>query len=101
MEEGTVPLVVISGRDAKALDWNRYLAKNENKTSHYHIFPTLLSLMGFDALMIRKTYGAPISDLLDDPLTFNTRFNAHFGMPPLWRKIDPTMIAMPPDDSQR
>lgn len=95
IEEGLVPLVVIEGT-TPAADWKRNLAANRNRVSHYQIFPTLLTLMGYDDARVRALYGETLLARSTDDFTFNARFNARLGMEPNWRHIDLDEIVTPP-----
>ncbi|MBN6772617.1 sulfatase-like hydrolase/transferase [Pseudomonas granadensis] len=94
-EEGLVPLVVISGRALKTLDWSAQLAANKDRSSHYNIFPTLLQLMGYELAGIEAVYGKPLSVPTADDFTFNYRFNARLGAKPEWKHIDLGSIVTP------
>ncbi|WP_434589941.1 sulfatase-like hydrolase/transferase [Pseudomonas sp. R4-83] len=94
-EEGLVPLVVISGRALKTLDWSAQLAANKDRSSHYNIFPTLLQLMGYDLAGVEAVYGKPLSVPTADDFTFNYRFNARLGAKPEWKHIDLGSIVTP------
>lgn len=98
IQEGLVPMVVMHGRRSAMFNWNDNAAANKNKSSHYNIFPTLLLLMGYDAKSVQTTYGASLIESLNDPMTFNTRFNARLGQAPVWTKIDTGKIISPPED---
>ncbi|MEO5586987.1 MAG: hypothetical protein ABIQ81_04765, partial [Novosphingobium sp.] len=98
-QEGLVPLVTIEGSAARTLDWNGSLAANHNRLSHYRIFPTLLTLMGYDAAQVAPVYGATLTAPASDPFTFNSRFNARLGRAPVWRHIDLRTIQPPPPDT--
>ncbi|VVQ01026.1 hypothetical protein PS910_03807 [Pseudomonas fluorescens] len=87
-EEGLVPLVVIQGKGLQTLDWQAQLAANRNASSHYNIFPTLLSLLGYDRAGITPLYGQALDVPTQDPFTFNVRFNARLGAKPDFRRID-------------
>lgn len=89
MEEGMVPLVVIEGNDVPALNWSKHLNKNINKSSHFNIFPTLLSIMHYEPEAIKAIYGYSLSEITNDELTFNSRFHARLGQKPVWKKIEP------------
>lgn len=95
IEEGLVPLVVLVGGAGEAVRWEENLKHNFNHASHYTIFPTLLSLMGYDQSAIRQHYGQLLTDSLDDPLTFNARFEARLGLKPVWVRIDPAKVVGP------
>jgi len=94
-EEGLVPLVVIQGDQLRALDWQKSLAANKDRSSHYNIFPTLLQLMGYDLAGVEAVYGKPLSVPTADEFTFNYRFNARLGAKPEWKHIDLNSIVTP------
>jgi hypothetical protein len=98
MEEGAVPLVVINSKQLKTIQWEENYRKNYSHTSHYQIFPTLLLIMGFDVQRITDLYGQSIIEESKDPITFNARFNARLGVPPLWLRVEAAELAMPPND---
>ena len=95
-EEGLVPLVVIEGAELNILDWETNLAGNRNRVSHYQIFPTLLTLMGYRPDEVAALYGDSLIPRSRDPVTFNILFNARLGRDPVWKKIDPSRITAPP-----
>ena len=97
MEEGVVPLVVIESGRAARTDWPTWAARNRNGMSHYRVFPTLLELMGYDPVAVRKTYGEPLHSPVKDPLTFATEFRLQVGSKPRWHRIDVDRIAHPPE----
>ena len=94
-EEGLVPLVVIQGDQLRTLDWQKSLAANKDRSSHYNIFPTLLQLMGYDLAGVEAIYGKPLSVPTADEFTFNYRFNARLGAKPEWKHIDLGSIVTP------
>lgn len=95
VEEGLVPLVVIAGRDLKTPDWGKNLQADFNHASHYEIFPTLLTLMSYDLAAVKKIYGPPLTEKVDDPFTFNARFEARFRLKPVWVKVDLAKVIGP------
>jgi hypothetical protein len=95
-EEGIVPLLIIEGSRARGLDWQRDLAANHDRTSAYHIFPTLLALMDYDPADIATHYGAPLNQPTHDAYTFNVDYHVLFGRDPTWRKIDLRRLARAP-----
>ncbi|HHL18760.1 MAG TPA: sulfatase [Thiothrix sp.] len=95
IEEGIVPLLVIKQKTSGDFDWKKNAALNKNKSSHFNLFPTLLLMMGYDKLEVNKVYGTSLFEHVNDPYTFNTRFYAHFGLQPEWKKIVPAEIAAP------
>ncbi len=97
MDEGMVPLVVIQGSELETLNWNEHLIDNKDKSSHYNIFPTLLSLMAYKFTEVKKIYGNSLNTLTEDELTFNTLFHARLGKKAQWKKINPANIILPPE----
>jgi glucan phosphoethanolaminetransferase (alkaline phosphatase superfamily) len=95
VEEGLVPLVVIQGGSLRDPDWQRELAGNKDRSSHYNIFPTLLQLMGYELTALQAIYGKPLSQHTEDEFTFNTRFNARLGEKPNWKRIDLKEVVTP------
>ena len=95
VEEGLVPLVVIQGRELHTLDWQRELAGNRNRSSHYNLFPTLLHLLDYQLDAVQQLYGNPLSVHTEDEFTFNTRFNARLGEKPTWKYIDLDDVVSP------
>ncbi len=94
--EAVVPLLVIEGAANTRHNWEKSLAANYNHSSHYRIFPTLLKFMGYDAQRVHEVYGEDLLSLTPDPYTFNARFNARLGQKPVWKRIEPDRLAMPP-----
>ncbi len=87
VEEGMVPLVVIEGKQAVLPGLAEKHLTNKNRSSHYNIFPTLLSAMKYDAEQISHWYGNPLTSETNDDLTFNTNFWARLGERPKWKSI--------------
>lgn len=99
-EEGAVPLAVLT--DARAAGWAGAATRNRDRASHYQIFPTLLTLMGYPPAAIRGEYGETLEAPLKDELRFNTLFNARLGRKPEWQRIDSAALPHPPaSDWQR
>jgi len=95
-EEGVVPLLVVEGAKASGIDWRQNLASDRNRSSHYEIFPTLLTLMGYDPVAAGKVYGQPLMAKAGDPHSFNTLFNARLNRKPEWLAFDADRIQRPP-----
>jgi Sulfatase len=96
IEEGVVPLVVIGGPDKGNNNWRQATKAQHNRTSHYRIFPTLLSLMGYEQQAIQGVYGPDLLSPEADPYTFNIRYNARLGSSPIWKSISVENVAQPP-----
>ncbi|RYH11086.1 MAG: sulfatase [Alphaproteobacteria bacterium] len=96
-EEGLVPLVVFEGAKSRTLDWGRDLAANRNGMSHFRVFPTVLTLMGYDRAAMKPAYGAALDDPAKDDFSFNLTFNTRLGSKPKWRHIERNAIIAPPE----
>jgi len=88
-DEGIVPMVVIT-KIPKIEELAKYGSKlNFNHSSHYNIFPTLLTLMNYNPSEIKTTYGNTLFEKTHDPLTFNSRFRSMIGAEANWISIKP------------
>lgn len=96
IEEGVVPLVVISGQTADQTQWKAAAKAGHDRLSHYRIFPTLLSLMGYGQPDIMPVYGPDLLSGEIDSFTFNVRYNARLGSSPVWKHIAIENVARPP-----
>jgi lipid A ethanolaminephosphotransferase len=96
MEEGAVPLVLIRAADTQGPDWTRAAALNRDRASHYALFPTLLTLMGYDEAAVTRVYGPALDRPQTAPLAFNALFNARLGRAPVWKPVEPARLARPP-----
>jgi glucan phosphoethanolaminetransferase (alkaline phosphatase superfamily) len=85
--EGLVPLVIITGLPGWSEMAHEGAVHNFNHSSHYNIFPTLLAVLGYSDPQILGIYGPTLFEDTHDPMTFNYRYYARFGQPPLWRKV--------------
>jgi lipid A ethanolaminephosphotransferase len=94
--EGAVPLVLIRAAGAPGPDWIGAAAANRDRASHYALFPTLLTLMGYDEGEVARLYGPPLNRPQTAPLAFNALFNARLGRAPVWKPIDPARLPRPP-----
>lgn len=95
VEEAIVPLLVIEGRNTETMNWGKNLKDNFNRSSHFNIFPSLLLLMNYDRDEVMNIYGMPLDEKVNDPYTFNARFNARLGKEPVWRKVELSNIVRP------
>ncbi|MEA3049594.1 MAG: hypothetical protein QOG84_1430 [Sphingomonadales bacterium] len=96
MAEGAVPLVLIRAAGVPGRDWVAAAAANRGRASHYALFPTLLTLMGYDEAEVARLYGPPLDRPQTAPLAFNALFNARLGRAPVWKPIDPARLPKPP-----
>lgn len=94
-EEGAVPLVVISGSNAK-IDWRAHASGNFDRMSHFRLFPTMLALMGYAPERTAAFYGPTLMSRGADPFTFTANYNASLGRDPSWHRIVPADLAVPP-----
>jgi glucan phosphoethanolaminetransferase (alkaline phosphatase superfamily) len=85
--EGLVPLVIITGLPGWSEKSREWAARNFNHSSHYNIFPTMLAVLGYSDPKILSTYGHSLFEDTQDPMTFNYRYYARFGQPPLWKQV--------------
>ena len=85
--EGLVPLVIITGLPGWSDKAREGAMRNFNHSSHYNIFPTILAVLGYSDPRILGTYGPSLFEDTHDPMTFNYRYYARFGQPPLWKKV--------------
>jgi lipid A ethanolaminephosphotransferase len=88
--EGLVPLVIVTGLPVWSDKAHEWAARNFNHSSHYNIFPTLLVVLGYSDPQILNIYGPSLFEETHDPMTFNYRYYARLGQPPLWKKIQIT-----------
>lgn len=93
-EEGAVPLVFISPEGID-MDFESAAATHFNNTSHYRLFATMLTLMGYDNAEVKTIYGEDITSAAPDPYTYNAYFNARMGRKPVWLRINTDDVATP------
>ncbi len=96
IEEAVVPLFIMEGKNKSDINWNKSIQSNFNQSSHFNIFPSLLLMMNYKHDEVIKLYGNPLNEKVNDPYTFNTRFNARLGKAPIWKKINLSKLARPP-----
>ncbi len=99
-EEGAVPMVVIDSRESPRLGWADSVAQNHNGMSHFRVFPTILTLMGYDPMVLKAQYGPTLIDPDRDPMTFTINYFAALGREPTWRKVVPEKLSNPPIQDQ-
>ncbi|MGD2117002.1 MAG: sulfatase-like hydrolase/transferase [Chromatiales bacterium] len=68
--EGMVPMMVFSNDAAVLERFKAVQMASYDKTSHFQIFPTLISLAGYKATWVKSHYGATLSDLPATPPEF-------------------------------
>src|SRR5690554_6396744 len=92
-EEGAVPLVVIEAVGDDILPWQDGAVRHRNGTSHYRVFSTLLTLLGYTP---DPLHGPTLVDPAPDPMTFTPNYFAALGREPHWRQVEPEALASPP-----
>jgi len=95
-DEGVVPVVVIDSSTSPRLDWQTNFEANRNAESHFRIFPTLLTLMGYRSEDISPFYGRTIASRSEDPMTFTPNYFAALGKQPSWFPVDFKALTSPP-----
>ena len=68
--EGIVPMVVFSNNERLLERFKSVQMTSFDKTSHFQIFPTLLTLAGYEDSWVRSHYGASLGDPPDTPTEF-------------------------------
>ena len=96
IEEGVVPLVLITGKRDIGPDWKNAAARGFNKMSGFRIFPTLLTLMGYKKEAVFSAYGPSLESNAPDPFTFGVQMSIKPGMNPRWIHIPIDQIVSPP-----
>ena len=91
--EGLVPLLAITGDTALLKRFRTAADMNRNAASHFHIAPTLLSLMGYDRRELATMYGPSLLDRL--PRTKPNAFSygdvfGLFSKEVRWQPLDTT-----------
>lgn len=95
MEEGAVPLVVISSDPANGPDWNSAITARHDASSQFQIFSSLLLAMGYDQQAVTEAYGPSLLDQQSVPMAFAVRMYLRLGPEPLWKTIDPKKLYRP------
>ena len=87
--EVTVPIFVWAGSGAFAQRLREHARLGFNQATHFEVFPTLLSAMGFPQRWVRREYGP---SLLDFPLSREPRLlvGGIFDVGAYWIKLDRT-----------
>ncbi len=88
--EGIVPMVVFSNDEAVLARFKRAQMTSFDKTSHFQIFPTLLTLSGYKDAWVRSHYGASLGDPPDTPPQFFVGDVHGRGSVRQWLSIFPT-----------
>lgn len=70
--EGAVPLLIHTNIETIGNKFKQASIVNQDKVSHFEIYPTLLSLMGYDPQEIRNHYGTSLLDKITHPRQFSS-----------------------------
>jgi glucan phosphoethanolaminetransferase (alkaline phosphatase superfamily) len=85
LHEAVVPLLVWSGNDTLHGKFDLAASHNFNSASHFEIFPTILTLFGYDPQSIRKQYHQSLFETIDEPLGFvSGPIAGRFGRKATW-----------------
>ena len=92
--EVMVPIFVWAGSGAFAQRLREHARLGFNQATHFEVFPTLLSAMGFPQSWVRREYGP---SLLDFPLSREPRLlvGGIFDVGAYWIKLDRTGASSP------
>lgn len=96
MEQGLVPLVVITPQHRPGLDWATAHTQNHDRATVFRVFPTLLLLMGYDRAAVRAHYGRPLDEAPVDRFARIRHFNGLRGQTPDLVDIDLQQMVPPP-----
>ena len=89
LNEAIVPLFVVTANPQQYDRFSRAALENFNKGSHFEIFPTILTLFGYDPKIIRDRYHQSLLESIDEPLGFTTGdITGRFGRHPAWNSRD-------------
>ena len=97
--EGLVPLLVITDHPEFAPRFAAAAQKNKDKATHFNIFPTILTLMGFDHAGINEQHGSTLFDTITESRRFlsdGIRINVgQIGMKNkvLWHDLPNTFVS--------
>jgi glucan phosphoethanolaminetransferase (alkaline phosphatase superfamily) len=70
--EGLVPLFVITDNEIFRRKFEEAASRNFNKASHFNIFSTELTFMGYDKKEFAKYHGKSLLDDIQEPRKFNS-----------------------------
>ncbi|AOY87717.1 hypothetical protein BKP64_05765 [Marinobacter salinus] len=68
--EGIVPMMVFSNDSEILEQFEASQTTNYDQTSHFQVFPTLISLAGYNELWVRNHYGASLKEPVGTPPEF-------------------------------
>lgn len=91
--EGVVPLLLLTDEPELAQRFAAAAARNRDRATHFHIFPTLLQLLGFHAETVRSSHGPGLLDPLPPGVR---RFSygailSDGGQSTTWREVPPDL----------
>ncbi len=85
VNEAVVPLLVWTENAALQRKFDRAAKKNRNAASHFEVFPTILTLFGYDPKIVRERYHQNLFESIDQPLGFTSGpITGRFGRHPVW-----------------
>lgn len=88
-EEGRVPLLAITARTDLQTALRNGARINHDEASHFAIYPTLLTLMGYDAAEVRARHGATLLDRITERQAFTSGdVFSRFGSQLRWTDLD-------------
>ena len=93
--EGLVPLFVMSKSPTWQPAFQAAAQRNKDRASHFHIFPTLLKVMGFDPDGVQKQYGPSLFDAISGNRKFASGFIFDSEVDWEWTVLPDTLKAKP------
>ena len=72
--EGLVPLFVMAGDTDLLETFDKAAQLNFNKASHFNIFPTLLTVLGYSKPALAESYGPSLFDIIEERRAFASGF---------------------------
>lgn len=84
--EAVVPLLLLTRQVKLNQAFSDAARINHNLASHFEVFPTLLTLFGYDPVSVEKRYYRSLLEPIDEPLGFiSGPVTGRFGMQPKWQ----------------
>ncbi|MBL0942243.1 MAG: hypothetical protein IBJ00_05935, partial [Alphaproteobacteria bacterium] len=72
INEAIVPLLIFTHNLAAFKKFKKAAQLNFNKASHFQIYPTLLTLFGYDLQQVKDKYGKSLFEAVEKPLGFTS-----------------------------
>ncbi|MBT4879360.1 MAG: sulfatase-like hydrolase/transferase [Alphaproteobacteria bacterium] len=83
--EAIVPIFVLTHDKALLKQFKTAAETNKHNTSHFNIFPTILTLMGYESEDVHNLYGLALTDPITKPHGFiSGSILGRFGKPLVW-----------------